>query len=72
MEALSRLITRAVSEGYLCGFSIDSFRGESMVISHLLFANDTLLLSFEENSTHIHYLQCILVCFEAVLGLRIN
>ena len=25
MEALSRLITRAVSEGYLSGFSIDSF-----------------------------------------------
>ena len=25
MEALSRMITRAVSEGYLSGFSIDSF-----------------------------------------------
>jgi len=43
-----------------------------MVISCLLFADDTLLLSFEENSTRIHYLHCILVCFEAVLGLRIN
>ena len=43
-----------------------------MVISHLLFADDTLLLSFEEYSTRIHYLHCILVCFEAVLGLRIN
>ena len=43
MEGLSRLITKAVSGGYLSGFSIDNVQGDSMVISHFHFANDTLL-----------------------------
>lgn len=70
MEALSRLITKAVSGGYLSGFSIDNVQGDSMVISHFHFANDTLLF-WDANSTHIWYLRCILVCFEAVSSLRI-
>ena len=42
-KGLSRLITKAVSGGYLRGFSIDNVQGDSMIISHFHFANDTLL-----------------------------
>lgn len=43
---LSRMITRAVSEGYLCGFSIDSFRGDQwlFLISFLQMILGSFLL----------------------------
>ena len=43
MEALSYLICRAVEEGFLSSCSICGINGEGMVISHLLYADDTIL-----------------------------
>ena len=43
MEDLSCLIDRAIEGGLLFGCSIGSRIGERMVISHLLYADDTLL-----------------------------
>ena len=43
MEALSCLIARAIKGGFLSGCSIRGREGEGLVISHLLFADDTLL-----------------------------
>ena len=42
-----------------------------MVISHLLFINDILIFC-NVNSIQLCYLRCILICFKAVSGLRIN
>ena len=43
MEALSSLINHAVEGNYLFGSRIADRRGEELVISHLLYADDTLL-----------------------------
>ena len=43
MEVLSRLLNRAVSSNYFYGCKIADRDGEGSVISHLLYADDTLL-----------------------------
>ncbi|KAF5445957.1 hypothetical protein F2P56_031628, partial [Juglans regia] len=70
MEALSRMVIAAVEGGFFSGFSVGDIHG-STIISHLLFADDTLLFC-EANAGHIKSLKAILLCFEAVSGLKIN
>ena len=43
METLSRLITKANEVGFLEGIYINSCSLEDVLISHLLFADDTLI-----------------------------
>jgi len=42
-----------------------------MMVSHLLFADDTLIFC-EPVIDQVRDLRCLLLCFEAVSGLRIN
>jgi len=42
METPSRLVNKAIDAGFLEGFQITNAGLESMLISHLLFADDTL------------------------------
>jgi len=60
----------AVDCGRLSGFSVGS-RLAVINISHLLFADDILVFS-EANPNHLCYLRVLLVCFEAVFGLKVN
>lgn len=71
MEALSRMLTAALDQGNLSGFSVGSRDSETLVVNHLLFADDTLIFcgAQEEQTRH---LRCIFLCFETVSGLRIN
>jgi hypothetical protein len=71
MEALSRMLTATMDHGLLTGFSVGSRNNEALVVSHLLFADDTLIFC-GANSEQIRHLRCIFLCFEAVSGLRIN
>ena len=43
IEALSRLMDKAVSENLLEGFAVNSHTRLDLKISHLLFADDTLI-----------------------------
>ena len=71
METLNYLIGRAVERGFLSGCSICGRNGEGMVISHLLYADDTILFC-GANQDQMMYLSWLLMWFEAISGLRIN
>ena len=71
MEALSCLINRAVEGNYFAGSRIAVGRGENLVISHLLYADDTLIFC-QANKEQLKYLSWILMWFEALSGLKIN
>ncbi|XP_035545987.1 uncharacterized protein LOC118348461 [Juglans regia] len=71
MEALSRMIQVVVGGGFLSGFQVDNGSGGLIIISHLLFADDTLVFC-EANRSQIQTLRALLLCFEAVLGLKVN
>ncbi|RVW99832.1 putative ribonuclease H protein [Vitis vinifera] len=71
MEVFSSMMRRAISGGYLFGWKVSGGRGEGMHISHLLFADDTLVFC-EESSNEMTYLSWLLMWFEACSGLRIN
>ena len=43
MEAFSSLISRAEDKGFIRGFKVMGRCGERVSVSHLLFADDTLL-----------------------------
>jgi hypothetical protein len=71
MEALSKLFSITVQRGFLSGFSVGSGSNGVINISHLLFADDTLVFC-GANSNHLLYLRMLLLSFEAVSGLKIN
>ena len=43
MEALGRMLDKAVYEGRILGFHVGDLEGRSLVVSHLVFADDTLI-----------------------------
>ena len=67
MEALSRLMDRAMEGGYLDGFSVVDSASEILKVSHLLFSNDTLIFCGPDCDQLLH-LKGVLLCFEAMLG----
>ena len=71
MEILSRMLDVAATTSQFSGFSVGNTAGNSVMVSHLLFANDTLIFC-DADPMQIASLRAILAGFEEVLGLRIN
>jgi hypothetical protein len=71
MEAFSKLFSIYVQMGFLSGFSVGSRSTEVINVSHLLFADDTLVFC-GASPDHLLYLRMLLLFFEAVSGLKIN
>ena len=71
MEALSRMLVSSTAAGQFSGFTVGNEAGSLMSVSHLLFADDTLVFC-DADSTHITALRGILTRFEEMSGLRIN
>jgi hypothetical protein len=71
MEAFSRMISAMYSRGLISGFSVGSREHDRVEVSHLLFADDTLVFCGTD-ARQISYLGALLVCFEAVSGLKVN
>ncbi|RVW47226.1 putative ribonuclease H protein [Vitis vinifera] len=71
MEVLDVFIRRAVEEGYLSGCNIRGGSRTSLNISHLFFADDTIVFC-EASKEQVSHLSWILFWFEAASGLRIN
>ena len=71
MKVFSLLIDKVVSGGFLTGYTLKGRNGEAMTISHLLFADDTLVFC-RDSEDQMVYLSCILLYFKALSGLKVN
>ncbi|XP_042969367.1 uncharacterized protein LOC122302255 [Carya illinoinensis] len=71
MEAPGRMVKASVGGGFLSRFSMGNGTNGPSLLSHLLFANDTLLFC-DADLGQIQSLQVLLLCFEAVSGLKVN
>jgi hypothetical protein len=70
-EAFSRMIGAIYSRGLISRFSVGFRNHDRVEVSHLLFADDTLIFCGADAS-QISYLGALLVCFEAISGLKVN
>ncbi|KAJ9691389.1 hypothetical protein PVL29_013542 [Vitis rotundifolia] len=71
MEVLSTLLRRAVDGGFLSGCRLQGRGGGELTVSHLLFADDTIIF-YEARKEQLTTLSWILAWFEASSGFRIN
>ena len=71
MEALSCLINRAVRGGFLTGCRLGGRGGSGIQVSHLLFADDTLVFC-EDSQYQMAIPSWLLMWFEAISSLSIN
>ena len=71
MEALSHMLVAATAAGQFLGFTIGNATSSRKTVSHLLFADDTLVF-YDADINHITALHGILSKFEEVSGLKIN
>ena len=68
MEVVGRKLDKVVHEGRLLGFSVGVAAGRSLMVSHLLFVDDTLIFC-DSNIDQMLILRMVLIWFEAVSGL---
>jgi hypothetical protein len=71
MEAFSRMISAIYFRGLISGFFVGSREVDQVEVSRLLFADYTLIFCGTDAS-QIRHLVALLVCFEAVSGLKVN
>lgn len=71
MEVLSRLLKKKEEGDFIHGFHVGLNNSEWVNISHLFFADDTILFcdAFRE---HLLYIRLVLICFEALIGFKVN
>ena len=65
------MLKRVVEGNFISGCRFSGRDGGDIVISHLLYADDTILF-YEANSEQLMYLRWTLMWFEAFSGLKIN
>ncbi|XP_009789469.1 uncharacterized protein [Nicotiana sylvestris] len=71
MEGLSKMLDKARQLEWIQGFKISSNSGNSISISHMLYADDTLIFCGAEK-LQLQYLNLTLLIFESISGLHIN
>ena len=67
MEAFNRLIAKVEEGVFIKGVKIEGRGGEGVQVSHLLFADDTLLF-YEDDEDQLKYWKWIVTCFKLVSG----
>ena len=71
MEVFSRMLGAFISRGLISGFTVGLSETNQVNVSHLLFTDDTLVFCGASDS-QIRNVGALLVCFEAVAGLKVN
>jgi hypothetical protein len=67
MEVLCQMMSAAVNGGFISGFSMGSRNYELLFVSHLLFANGTLIF-YGIAPNHFRYLRCVLLFLKLLKG----
>jgi hypothetical protein len=71
MEAFSRMIKAMIDYNLISRFTVGARGSEQVLVSHLLFADDTLIFC-GASLDQVQALGDLLVCFELVSGLKVN
>ena len=71
MEILSKILKKVEASGLIRGFQATRRGGEGLCISHLLFADDTMVMC-DADAVQLMYLRLSMTCFEATIGLKVN
>uniref|UniRef100_A0A1S4AQ70 Uncharacterized mitochondrial protein AtMg01250-like n=1 Tax=Nicotiana tabacum TaxID=4097 RepID=A0A1S4AQ70_TOBAC len=71
MEGLSRMLDKAKQMQWIEGFRVGNNIIDPVAVSHLLYADDTLIFCGVEK-LQVQYLNLTLLIFEAISGLHIN
>ncbi|WMV30346.1 hypothetical protein MTR67_023731 [Solanum verrucosum] len=71
MEGLNDMLRTTQIKGWIRGFYANMNDRQGLTISHLQYADDTLIFCDAE-SCQLKYLRIILILFEAISGLHIN
>ncbi|RVW38447.1 putative ribonuclease H protein [Vitis vinifera] len=71
MEALSQLLSRARNGDFISGFRVGGRGSEGLFMSHLLFADDTLIFC-DADADQLQYLSWTFMWFEAISKLKVN
>lgn len=70
MEGLNHMINTAKGYGWISGFEVSISSGDSLEVTHLQYADDSLI--FCEAEEPLRYLRVILVLVEGITALHIN
>jgi hypothetical protein len=71
MEILSKMLKKMVKGGFITGFKVSGNSIEEVSISHLLYADDTMVMC-NADPEQLMYVQLVLTGFETVTGLKVN
>ena len=71
MEVLSRILKKIEEGGFIQGFHVSPINSTSIRISHLLFADDTILFC-DASREQILSIRLVLTCFQAFTRLKVN
>ena len=71
MEVLSWILKKIEDSGLLCGFHVGLVNSIGVRISHLLFADDTILFC-DASREQLLSIRLALSCFQAFIGLKVN
>ena len=71
MKVLSRILKKTEEGGFIQCFHVGPVNSTSIRVSHLLFANDTILFS-DASREQILSIRLVLSCFQVFTGLKVN
>lgn len=67
-KAFGALLFKVYQGGLMVGFQVGN---NALVVSHLQFGDDTLVM-YRNSTRQLNYLRCVICCFEAIAGLKVN
>ena len=71
MEVLSCILKKTEEGGFIQGFHVGPVNSTGIRVSHLLFADDTILFC-DASRKQILSIGLVLTCFQAFTGLEVN